>query len=151
MFTRGVDVGTGGVKIERYVVAEDAGRLINPMIAEGQIHGGIAQGIANALFEEIVYDDTGNILTTTLSDYLSPTSREVPTIEIHHLETLTGNTITQAKGLGEGGAIGAPAAVVNAINDALSPFRVSIDEIPVTPQRIHAALRAASANLESRT
>ena len=146
-----VDVGTGGVKIERYVVAEDAGRLINPMIAEGQIHGGIAQGIANALFEEIVYDDTGNILTTTLSDYLSPTSREVPTIEIHHLETLTGNTITQAKGLGEGGAIGAPAAVVNAINDALSPFRVSIDEIPVTPQRIHAALRAASANLESRT
>jgi carbon-monoxide dehydrogenase large subunit len=141
-----VDIGTGGVTIERYIVAEDAGRLINPMIAEGQIHGGVAQGIANALYEEIVYDETGNILTTTLADYLPPTCREIPQIEIHHLETLTGDTITQAKGLGEGGAIGAPAAVVNAINDALSPFGVSIDEIPVTPQRIHAALEKAKEN-----
>ncbi len=138
-----VDIGTGGVKIERYIVAEDAGRLINPMIAEGQIHGGVAQGIANALYEEIIYDETGNILTTTLADYLPPTSHEIPPIEIFHLETLTGDTITQAKGLGEGGAIGAPAAIVNAINDALSPFRVSLDEIPVTPQRIHAALEMA--------
>ena len=138
-----VDVGTGSVKIERYIVAEDAGRLINPMIAEGQIHGGVAQGIANALYEEIVYDETGNILTTTLADYLPPTSHEMPTIEILHLETLTGNTITQAEGLGEGGSIGAPAAIVNAINDALSPFKVSIEEIPVTPLRIHAALESA--------
>jgi carbon-monoxide dehydrogenase large subunit len=138
-----VDIGTGAVKIERYVVAEDAGRLINPMIAEGQIHGGVAQGIANALFEEIVYDETGNILTTTLADYLPPTCHEIPEIEIHHLETLTGDTLTQAKGLGEGGAIGAPAAIVNAINDALSPFGVSIDEIPVTPLRIHTALAKA--------
>jgi len=136
-----VDVGTGGVKIERYIVAEDAGRLINPMIAEGQIHGGVAQGIANALYEEIVYDDTGNILTTTLADYLPPTSHEIPAIEIHHLETLTGDTLTQAKGLGEGGAIGAPAAIINAINDALSPFEISMSEIPATPQRIHAALQ----------
>lgn len=141
-----VDIGTGGVTIERYVVAEDAGRLINPMIAEGQIHGGVAQGIANALYEEIVYDETGNILTATLADYLPPTCHEIPAIEIHHLETLTGNTITQAKGLGEGGAIGPPAAVVNAINDALAPFGVSIDEIPVTPQRIHDALEGAKAN-----
>jgi len=138
-----VDIGTGGVKIERYIVAEDAGRLINPIIAEGQIHGGVAQGIANALYEEIIYDETGNILTTTLADYLPPTSHEIPRIEIFHLETLTGDTITQAKGLGEGGAIGAPAAIVNAINDALSPFGVSLDEIPVTPQRIHAALETA--------
>lgn len=138
-----VDTGTGAVKIERYIVAEDAGRLINPMIAEGQIHGGVAQGIANALFEEIVYDETGNILTTTLADYLPPTCHEIPQIEIHHLETLTGDTLTQAKGLGEGGAIGAPAAIVNAINDALSPFGVSIDEIPVTPLRIHTALEKA--------
>jgi carbon-monoxide dehydrogenase large subunit len=138
-----VDIGTGGVKIERYIVAEDAGRLINPIIAEGQIHGGVAQGIANALYEEIIYDETGNILTTTLADYLPPTSHEIPRIEIFHLETLTGDTITQAKGLGEGGAIGAPAAIVNAINDALSPIGVSLDEIPVTPQRIHAALETA--------
>jgi carbon-monoxide dehydrogenase large subunit len=140
-----VDIETGGVTIERFVVAEDAGRLINPMIVDGQIQGGVAQGIANALLEEIVYDDTGNILTATLADYLPPTAREIPSVEIHHLETLTDASITKAKGLGEGGAIGPPAAVVNAINDALSPFGVSIDEFPATPQRIRAALRAAGA------
>ena len=139
-----VDIETGGVTIEKFVVAEDAGRLINPMIVDGQIHGGVAQGIANALLEEIVYDETGNILTTSLADYLPPTSHEIPPIEIHHLETLTEASITRAKGLGEGGAIGAPAAVVNAVNDALSPFAVSIDQFPATPQRIRAALRAAA-------
>ena len=139
-----VDVETGGVVVERFLVAEDAGRLINPLIADGQIHGGVAQGIANALLEEIVYDETGNILTATLADYLPPTAREIPPIEIHHLETWTQASITKAKGLGEGGTIGAPAAVVNAINDALSPFGVSIDEFPATPQRIRAALRSAA-------
>src|SRR5229473_2878112 len=138
-----VDVETGRVMIEKFLVAEDAGRLINPMIVDGQIHGGVAQGIANALLEEIVYDDTGNILTASLADYLPPTAREIPPIEIHHFETVTQASITKAKGLGEGGAIGAPAAVVNALNDALSPFGVSIDEFPATPQRIRAALRAA--------
>jgi aerobic carbon-monoxide dehydrogenase large subunit len=145
-----VDVETGHVAIEKFLVAEDAGRLINPMIVDGQIHGGVAQGIANALLEEIVYDDSGNILTASLADYLPPTAREIPPIEIHHLETLTEASITKAKGLGEGGAIGAPAAVVNAINDALSPFGVSIDEFPATPQRIRAALRAASTNARPR-
>jgi aerobic carbon-monoxide dehydrogenase large subunit len=139
-----VDVETGRVSLEKFLVAEDAGRLINPMIVDGQIHGGVAQGIANALLEEIVYDETGNILTATLADYMPPTAREIPPIEIQHLETMTPASITKAKGLGEGGAIGAPAAVVNAINDALAPFRVSIDEIPATPQRIRAALRAAA-------
>jgi carbon-monoxide dehydrogenase large subunit len=138
-----VDIETGHVGIERFVVAEDAGRLINPMIVDGQIQGGVAQGIANALLEEIVYGADGNILTATLADYLPPTVREMPPIEIHHLVTLTSASVTQAKGLGEGGAIGAPAAVVNAINDALAPFGVSIDEFPATPQRIRAALRAA--------
>src|SRR6185295_18804223 len=139
-----VDVETGGVNIEKFLVAEDAGRLIKPMIVDGQIHGGVAQGIANALLEEIIYDDTGNILTATLADYLPPTAHEIPPIEIHHLETWSEATITKAKGLGEGGSIGAPAAVVNAVNDALSPFGVSIDEFPATPQRIRAALRAAA-------
>src|SRR6185295_8543498 len=143
-----VDVETGGVNIEKFLVAEDAGRLINPMIVDGQIHGGVAQGIANALLEEIIYDDTGNILTATLADYLPPTAHEIPPIEIHHLETLSEASITKAKGLGEGGSIGAPAAVVNAVNDALSPFGVSIDEFPATPQRIRAALRAASARVQ---
>ena len=96
-----------GSRSRSFVVAEDAGRLINPMIVDGQIHGGVAQGIANALLEEIVYDETGNILTATLADYLPPTAREIPPIEIHHLETLTEASITKAKGLGEGGAIGA--------------------------------------------
>jgi carbon-monoxide dehydrogenase large subunit len=138
-----VDIETGAVRIEKFVVAEDAGRIINPMIADGQVHGGIAQGIANALLEEIVYDETGNILTSTLADYLPPTCHEIPPIELHHLETHTAASVTKAKGLGEGGTIGAPAAVINAINDALTPFGVSIDEMPATPMRIRAVLRNA--------
>jgi carbon-monoxide dehydrogenase large subunit len=139
-----VDVETGGVKIERFVVVEDAGRIINPMIADGQVHGGIVQGIGNALLEEIIYDSAGNILTSTLADYLPPTVGEVPRIELHHMETLTDASVTKAKGLGEGGAIGPPGAIINAINDALSPFGVALDQIPATPMRIRAALRAAT-------
>jgi carbon-monoxide dehydrogenase large subunit len=138
-----VDVETGGVKIERYMVVEDAGRLINPMIVDGQIHGGVAQGIGNALLEEIIYDERGNILTATFADYLPPTSREIPDFELHHIETYSDATITAAKGIGEGGAIGAPAAVLNAVSDALAPFGIEFYEMPVTPQRIRAALRAA--------
>jgi carbon-monoxide dehydrogenase large subunit len=137
-----VDVETGRITVEKFLVAEDAGKIINPMIADGQVHGGVAQGIGNALLEEIVYDESGAILTATLADYLPPTAREIPPIELHHLETPSTTSITKAKGLGEGGAIGAPAAVINAVNDALSPFGVEIDEMPATPQRIRAALRA---------
>ena len=138
-----VDVETGGVRVERFVAVEDAGRIINPLIADGQVHGGIAQGIGNALFEEIVYDALGNIQTATLADYLPPTAREIPPIEVHHLETPAASSLTGAKGLGEGGTIGGPAAIINAVNDALAPFGVAIDEMPATPQRIRAALRAA--------
>ena len=138
-----VDIETGRVTVEKFLVAEDAGRIINPMIADGQVHGGIAQGIGNALLEEIIYDENGGILTATLADYLPPTAHEIPPIELHHLETPSVNSITKAKGLGEGGAIGAPAAVINAINDALTPFGVQIDEMPATPQRIRAALRGS--------
>jgi carbon-monoxide dehydrogenase large subunit len=135
-----VDTETGKVVLEKFLVAEDAGRIINPMIVDGQIHGGVAQGIGNALLEEIIYDDTGDIRTTTLADYLPPTLHEIPPIELHHLETSSDTSVTRAKGVGEGGTIGAPAAVINAINDAISPFGASIDEMPATPQRIHAAL-----------
>ena len=138
-----VDVETGHVRVEKFVVAGDAGRIINPMIADGQVHGGIAQGIGNALLEEIIYDENGGILTATLADYLPPTAHEIPPLELHHIETPSVNSITKAKGLGEGGCIGAPAAVINAINDALSTFGVEIDEMPATPQRIRAALRNA--------
>ncbi len=138
-----VDVETGGVKIRRFVVAEDAGVLINPMIVDGQIHGGVAQGIANALFEELVYDEAGNLLTASLADYLPPTIAEMPSIEIEHLVTYSEATITRAKGVGEGGTIGAPAAVINAIVDALSPFGIDLFEIPATPQRIRDLIRNA--------
>lgn len=136
-----VDIETGRVMVEKFLVAEDAGRIINPMIADGQVHGGIAQGIGNALLEEIIYDESGGILTATLADYMPPTAHEIPPIELHHIETPSTESITRAKGLGEGGCIGAPAAVINAINDALSPFGIEIDEMPATPQRIRAALR----------
>jgi carbon-monoxide dehydrogenase large subunit len=138
-----VDIETGGVRVERFLVAEDAGVLINPMIVDGQIAGGVAQGIANALFEEIVYDDTGNLLTASFADYLPPTAAEIPEIEIMHMETVSPESVTKAKGVGEGGAIGAPAAVVNAVCDALSPFGVELFELPATPQRIRDALRRA--------
>jgi aerobic carbon-monoxide dehydrogenase large subunit len=139
-----VDAKTGHVKIERFVIAEDAGIIVNPMIADGQIMGGVAQGIGNALLEEIVYDEAGNMVTATLADFLLPTCREIPSMEISHLVTLSNATVTKSKGLGEGGAVGAPAAILSAINDALSPFDVRITEIPATPQRIRAALRQAT-------
>ena len=140
-----VDAETGHVRIERYLVVEDAGRIINPLIADGQVRGGVAQGIANALYEEIVYAEDGNILTGTLADYTPPTAMEIPTIEIHHRETISPATLTGAKGLGEGGSIGAPAAITNAISDALAPFGVEITEIPATPPRLRALIRAAEA------
>ncbi len=139
-----VDLETGGVRVDRFVVVEDAGLLINPVIVDGQIAGGVVQGIANALFEEVVYDEGGNLLTTTLFDYLPPTASEVPSIEIHHLETITDASVTGAKGLGEGGAIGAPAAVINAVSDALRPLGVQVMEMPATPDRIRKMIREAT-------
>ncbi len=138
-----VDIETGGVRLDRFVVVEDAGLLINPLIVDGQIAGGVAQGIANALYEEVVYDEAGNILTTSLLDYLPPTASEVPSIEIHHLQTITQASITGAKGLGEGGAIGAPAAVINAVSDALRPLGVEVTEMPATPDRIRHLIRTS--------
>jgi carbon-monoxide dehydrogenase large subunit len=138
-----VDAETGAVAVESFLVVEDAGVVINPLIADGQVTGGVAQGIASALYEELVYDDQGNLLTTSLMDYLPPTMSEIPRIDIEHLETRSDATITGAKGLGEGGAIGAPAAVLNAVNDALMPFGVEINETPATPQRIRKLIREA--------
>jgi carbon-monoxide dehydrogenase large subunit len=138
-----VDIGTGGVSINRFLVVEDAGILINPMIVDGQIAGGVAQGIANALYEEVIYDDDGNLLTASFADYLPPTAAEIPDIDIVHMETLSPATVTGAKGVGEGGAIGAPAAVLNAVSDALSPFGIEALEMPATPGRIRDLLRKA--------
>ncbi|GAB3524166.1 xanthine dehydrogenase family protein molybdopterin-binding subunit [Phytohabitans suffuscus] len=136
-----VDPLTGRVEIRRFLVAEDAGRLINPAVVHGQIHGGVAQGIANALYEELVYDDRGVPITTSLMDYLPPTAAEVPHIDIVHVETISPATVTGAKGVGEGGTIGAPAAIANAISDALAPFGVGVFHLPATPHRIRTAIR----------
>lgn len=139
-----VDIETGGVKINRFLVVEDAGKLINPMIVDGQIAGGVAQGIASALYEELVHDEFGTLLTTSLADYLPPTAMEIPDLEIVHMETISPESVTEAKGVGEGGTIGAPAAVLAAVNDALKPFGVKMNAMPATPTRIRTAIRNAT-------
>lgn len=135
-----VDVRTGQVEVLRYVVSEDCGVMINPMIVEGQIAGGVVQGIGGVLYEHVVYDDDANPLTTTFMDYLVPTATEVPIIEYGHVETRS-PTPGGHKGMGEGGAIGSPPAVFNAVADALALAGVKVTEQPLTPDRILAALR----------
>jgi carbon-monoxide dehydrogenase large subunit len=139
-----VDPETGGVEILDYVVAEDAGTLVNPMIVDGQIMGGTAQGIGSALFEEMPFDQQGQPLASTLADYLLPGCPEVPNIRVYHMQTPSPYTEFGIKGVGEGGAIGPGAAVANAVNDALKPYGVEICEIPVTPRRILHALASRS-------
>ncbi|MBT6977249.1 MAG: xanthine dehydrogenase family protein [Rhodospirillaceae bacterium] len=128
-----IDPETYQVKILRYGVAEDCGRIINPLIADGQVHGGVAQGIGAALMEEVVYDDAGQILTASLMDYVVPTAAEIPSMEVIHLETELPNNIGGFRGMGEGGTIGAPAAIANAIADALA---LNVNELPMTPERL---------------
>ncbi len=130
-----VALATGIVAITRYLVVEDCGALVNPAIVDGQIHGGVAQGIGGVLYERAVYDDHAQLLTSTLADYLLPTSAEIPPIEIHHLESPAQGPV-DFRGVGEGGAIGAPAALVNAIADALAPFGAEVFEQHLTPTRI---------------
>jgi carbon-monoxide dehydrogenase large subunit/6-hydroxypseudooxynicotine dehydrogenase subunit gamma len=137
-----IDCDTGAVAVERYFVAYDIGKAVNPMLVEGQIAGGVAQGLGGALLEDFLYDDAGNPLTTTFLDYLLPTATDVPTIEFGHIETPAA-TPGHYKGVGEGGAIGAPAAVANAVNDALALVGAHLGEAPFTPARIVAALQEA--------
>jgi carbon-monoxide dehydrogenase large subunit len=127
-----VDPDTGVVTLLRYVVSEDCGRMINPQVVRGQIAGGVAQGIGSALLEHMAYDVQGNPLGTTFLDYLLPTAVDVPVLEYGHVETLANNN-GGWKGMGEGGAIGAPAAVANAIADALTPFAVAPTDFPLGP------------------
>jgi carbon-monoxide dehydrogenase large subunit len=139
-----VDVETGAVRLLRYVVAHDCGRVVNPMIVEGQIHGGVAQGIGGGFLEEIRYDAAGQLLSGSLMDYAVPRADELPWIETVHLECPSPRNPLGVKGVGEGGAISPPAALANAVEDALAPFGVQITEGPVTAARI-AALLAGSA------
>jgi carbon-monoxide dehydrogenase large subunit len=138
-----VDPETGGIEILDYVVAEDAGVLINPTIVDGQIYGGTAQGIGAALFEEMPFDAQGQPLASTLADYLLPGPPEVPNIRVFHMETPSPYTEFGQKGVGEGGAIGPGAAIANAVNDALRPLGAELCEIPITPRRVLHALSTA--------
>jgi aerobic carbon-monoxide dehydrogenase large subunit len=140
-----VDPMTGGVSLRNYIVAHDCGTVINPMVVDGQVHGGAAHGIGNALFERMEFDDDANPLTTTFQDYLLPAAPEVPAFQVLHVESPNPLNPLGVKGAGEGGAIPAPAAVIGAVEDALSPFGVRFSEFPLTPEAIVRALRAAGA------
>ena len=135
-----VDTETGRVRVLKYVAVDDCGRLVNPALVEGQVRGGVAQGIGGALWEHCVYDDAGQLLTATLMDYAVPTAADLSPIEVHHLETPAPSIAGGYKGAGEGGTAGAPAAILNAVNDALAPFGVTLTEQPVTPERVLRAL-----------
>ncbi len=140
-----VDPMTGEVELIGYTVAHDSGRIINPLIVDGQVQGGVAHGIGNALFEWMKYDADAQPLTTTFQDYLLPAAPDVPSCRIEHVETPNPLNPLGVKGAGEGGTIPAPAAIVSAIEDALAPFGVHFAEMPLTPARIVEALHKAGA------
>jgi carbon-monoxide dehydrogenase large subunit len=144
-----IDPQTYDVRIQRFAVAEDCGRLVNPMIVDGQVHGGVAQGIGAALYEEVIHNDQGQIHTTTLMDYLVPSACEIPPIDVVHLEAESPTTLGGFRGMGEGGTIGAPAAVANAVADALSSLGIEINELPVTPQRLFRLIETAKARAKT--
>jgi carbon-monoxide dehydrogenase large subunit len=141
-----IDPQTFEVRVEHFVAAEDCGRLVNPMIVDGQVHGGVAQGIGAALYEEVIYDDQGQIHTASLVDYPVPSACEIPSMKVVHLEMESPTTLGGYRGMGEGGTIGAPAAVANAIADALAPLGIDINELPVTPERLFRLIVAARAS-----
>ena len=135
-----VDTATGMVKVLEHWCVEDCGRVINPLLVDEQVRGGIVQGLGGALYEHCVYDAEGNLLTTTMADYLVPMSAEMPEIHVGHVETPTKESLLGAKGAGEAGTAGAPGALMNAINDALAPLGATVTEQPFTPARILRAL-----------
>ncbi|HEX9238616.1 MAG TPA: molybdopterin cofactor-binding domain-containing protein, partial [Xanthobacteraceae bacterium] len=138
-----VDIDTGGVRILRYIAMQDTGRRINPMIVEGQVHGGIAHGIGNAMFEWMGYDEAGQPITTTFADYLMPGARDVPKLETLYKESPSPHNPLGVKGVGEVGVIPAAAAIASAIEDALSPFNVRIAQMPITPPKLVELIRNA--------
>ncbi len=138
-----VDPTTGMVTFVKYAAVHDCGRLINPMVVEGQIHGGVAQGIGGAFFERLVYDEEGQPIAATFMDYLIPTATEIPTIAVDHVETPSPLSPLGIKGAGEAGVIPVPALFASAIDDALSPFKIRIREMPLHPCRLHELIQEA--------
>mgnify|MGYP003346427904 CR=1 FL=1 len=139
-----VDTETGKVVLRSLVAVDDAGRILNPLLAEGQVHGGLVQGIAQALFEEVVYDADGNPLTGNFADYGFPSAAEVPSFTTVHLESPTPLNELGAKGIGESGTIGATPAVQNAVVDALAHLGIDHVELPCSPRRVWEAIRKAT-------
>ena len=139
-----IDMATGVIDLRDYVVVEDGGVLVNPMIVDGQIYGGTAQGIGTCLYEAMPFDVNGQPLASTLLDYMLPGATEVPNIRVLHMETPSPYTEFGIKGLGEGGAVGPPAAIVSAVNDALRPLGAEVHDLPLTPERILDAIERAS-------
>jgi carbon-monoxide dehydrogenase large subunit len=135
-----VDTNTGFIKFKKYVVVEDCGTVISPMLVDEQVRGGVIQGLGGALYEECVYSPEGQFLNGTMADYLVPMAVEMPDIEVGHVESPTLDSELGAKGAGEAGTGGAPAAVMNAINDALYPLGGKVTAQPFTPQRILEAI-----------
>ncbi len=140
-----VDIATGGVTLLNYTVAHDCGTVINPLVVDGQVQGGVAHGLGNALFEWMKYDENAQPLTTSFAEYLIPMATDVPTCQIEHVITPTPLNPLGVKGAGEGGTIPAPAAIVSAIEDALTPFKVKFDKTPLVPEQIIKTLSAAGA------
>jgi carbon-monoxide dehydrogenase large subunit len=139
-----VDIETGKVVVRRIVAVDDAGRILNPLLAEGQVHGGLAQGVAQALLEEVVYDSDGNPLTTNFADYAVISAAELPSFETVHLETPSPLNDLGAKGIGESGTIGSTPAVQSAVIDALSHLGVDHLDMPCTPERVWRAIQDAT-------
>jgi 2-furoyl-CoA dehydrogenase large subunit len=138
-----VDPDTAAIKIVKYVTVHDAGTIINPMIVEGQIRGGALHGLGGALYEELAYDDDGQLLTGTFMDYLVPTASEAPAVEIAHVKSPSPLTTLGSKGLGESSSMTVPAVIANAVSDALRPLGISITELPMTPSRLHDLIKRA--------
>ena len=138
-----VDRETGKVSFRRYVAVDDCGNVINPMIVDGQVHGGIAQGIGQALYEAAVYDENGQFLTSTMMDYAVPKADDLPSYETERTVTPSPSNPLGLKGVGEAGTIAATPAVVNAVLDALAPLGVKELDMPLTTERIWRAIRAA--------
>jgi carbon-monoxide dehydrogenase large subunit len=139
-----VDTETGAVDLRRYIAVDDVGRVINPQIVEGQIHGGIAQGIAQALLEEAIFDEEGNLLTSSMVNYLVPSAAELPSYELDRTETPSPTNPLGVKGVGETGAIASTPAVINAVVDALTPYGITDIDMPATPERVWGAIEEAA-------
>jgi aerobic carbon-monoxide dehydrogenase large subunit len=140
-----IDRGTGDIKVRRFVAIDDCGNIINPMIVQGQVHGGLNQGLAPALYEEISYDEEGNISGGSFLDYYVPTSMESPSWETGHTTTPSPHHPFGAKGVGESATVGAPPAIHNAVVDALAHLGVSHFDIPITPEKVWQVLKAKGA------